>query len=250
METWFGLAGRHVDPVFQHSWRHCLGSYDLVKAGSVGFVEAADEHVRFFFVAKKAGAQRFMNDARASNRHILRPPSGPLLTGEGLCHVEFQERLRTLRTGLSVQPISRTRSIRCASLDGCGRFLHCPLFSHPKLATQEKRFLQKRVAPDSLIYPCPCNTSNGFLLGDVPLSRCRHLDAQGLCTHHAALFDTRMYRTRCIVTVTAILHSLLFTSWQTDAHQVAWRRGCFHVLELRFHQLLPQRHYSCIHLTH
>ena len=37
-----------------------------------------------------AGAQRFIIDARANNRHLLNPPSGPFLTGEGLCHVEFQ----------------------------------------------------------------------------------------------------------------------------------------------------------------
>ena len=64
---------------------------ELVKAGSVGFVEDAVEHVGlFFFVAKKAGAQRFIVNVRASNRHFLRPPSGPLFTGEGLWHVEFQ----------------------------------------------------------------------------------------------------------------------------------------------------------------
>ena len=40
---------------------------DLVKAGSVGFVETAVEHVGLFFVAKKVGAQRFIISARASN---------------------------------------------------------------------------------------------------------------------------------------------------------------------------------------
>ena len=86
-----GLAGRYVDPVFQHSRRHYVGFVrDLVKVGSVAFVEDAVEHVGLFFVAKKAGAQTFIMDARSSNRHLLRPPSGPLLTGEGLGHVEFQ----------------------------------------------------------------------------------------------------------------------------------------------------------------
>ena len=56
---------------------------NLVKAGFVEFVEDAVEHVGLFFVAKKAGAQRFIIDARASNRHFLRPPSGPLHTREG-----------------------------------------------------------------------------------------------------------------------------------------------------------------------
>ena len=45
--------------------------------------------VAVFFVAKKAGAQRFIIDARASNRHFVSLPSGPLLKGEGLYLVEF-----------------------------------------------------------------------------------------------------------------------------------------------------------------
>ena len=85
METRLGPAGRHVDPVFQHSRRHYVGFVrDMAKAGYVV------EYVGLFFVAKKAGAQRFFIDARASNRHFLNPPSGPLLTSEELCHVEFQ----------------------------------------------------------------------------------------------------------------------------------------------------------------
>ena len=67
-ESLVGPAGQYVDPVFQHSWRHYVGFiHDLAKAGSVGFVETAGEHVGLFFVAKKAGAQRFIIDARTSN---------------------------------------------------------------------------------------------------------------------------------------------------------------------------------------
>ena len=47
----------------------------------------------------------------------------------------FRERLRTLKTGLWVLRTSRMRSVRCVSLDGYRRSLHCLLFSHPKLAT-------------------------------------------------------------------------------------------------------------------
>ena len=57
-----------------------------MKAGSLGFVETAVEHVGlffFFFVAKKFGARRFIIDTRASILHFVSPPSGPLLTGEG-----------------------------------------------------------------------------------------------------------------------------------------------------------------------
>ena len=70
IEARLGLASRYFDPVFQNSRNHWGGSSlgDLVKAGSVGFVEDAVEHVGLFFVAKKAGAQRLTVDARASSR--------------------------------------------------------------------------------------------------------------------------------------------------------------------------------------
>ena len=46
METRLGPAGRFSDPVFQHSLRHSVGFVrDLVKAGSVWFVETTVEHV-------------------------------------------------------------------------------------------------------------------------------------------------------------------------------------------------------------
>ena len=96
METRLGPPGRCDDAVFQHSRCHFVGFIrDLVKAGSVGCVETAVEHVCLFCVDKKAGVQRFIIDARASNRLLLSPPSRPLLTGEGLCHVELQGALRT-----------------------------------------------------------------------------------------------------------------------------------------------------------
>ena len=51
METLLlGLANRHLDPVFQHSRRRYVGFIrDLEKAGSVGFVATAVEHVGLFF---------------------------------------------------------------------------------------------------------------------------------------------------------------------------------------------------------
>ena len=74
----------------------------------VGFVEMAVEHFGLFFVAKKVEAQRFIIDARASNRVFLNPPSGPLRTG---CPFESQERMRTNRIGLWIRPIFRVRFI-------------------------------------------------------------------------------------------------------------------------------------------
>ena len=44
-----GPPGRYVDPLFQHSRRHCVGFIrDLVKAGSVGFVEDSADRVGLF----------------------------------------------------------------------------------------------------------------------------------------------------------------------------------------------------------
>ena len=69
MENRLGLASRYVDPVIQHRWRHyAVFVRDLVKVGSVSFAEDAVEHVGLFFVPKKAVTQRFIRDARASNR--------------------------------------------------------------------------------------------------------------------------------------------------------------------------------------
>ena len=66
-----GPAGRY-DPVVQHSGRHYAGFIrDLVKTGSVGFVETGVKHVGLFDVAKQAAALRFIIDARASNRHFF-----------------------------------------------------------------------------------------------------------------------------------------------------------------------------------
>ena len=100
---------------------------DLVKAASLGFVETAVEHVGLLFFAKKAGAQRFIIDARASNRHFLRPPSGPLLTGEGLCHVGFQGTPEDAHNLFVGSADIKKAFIRCGFLGGRRRFSNCPL---------------------------------------------------------------------------------------------------------------------------
>ena len=88
METRLGPAGRHVDLVLQHSWRQHVGFVrDLVKAGSVAFVEDAVEHVGLFFVAKKGW------------RHL-----GLWSQVTDLATSNFMERRRTLITGLWVRP--------------------------------------------------------------------------------------------------------------------------------------------------
>ena len=64
-------ADRYVDRSCPaQSTTLCWFCSRAVKAGSVGFVEDAAEHVGLFFVAKKA--QRFIFDRRACNRHFFK----------------------------------------------------------------------------------------------------------------------------------------------------------------------------------
>ena len=153
MEAQLGPAGRYVDPVFQHSPRHCVGFVrDLVKAGSIGFVEDAVENGGLFFVAKKARAQMFIIDACASNRQLFESSIWTIAHGRRTlpCRIGFsgyQER---------VPPDAHSRMVAGVL------FLHFPLFSHRKMATQEKPANQIRLVPNSLIYPVPTKTSNGF----------------------------------------------------------------------------------------
>ena len=70
---------------------------DLEKAGSV-VVETAVEHVGLFFVAKKVGLEgSSLMLVQATDIFFLSHPSGPSLTGEGLCHVEFKGALGDAR---------------------------------------------------------------------------------------------------------------------------------------------------------
>ena len=135
IETWFGLAGRYVDPTVQHSRRQYVGFIrDLVKAGSVWFVKMLLSTLVFFFVAKKAGAQRSIIDARASNLHFFETSIRPLLTGEGLCHVEFQGTTENAENWSDIKnPFYQMRIPSWLRL-----FLHCPLFLQPKMFAQEK----------------------------------------------------------------------------------------------------------------
>ena len=146
--------GRYVDPVFQHSRRHYVGVIrDLVKAGSVGFVVTAVEHVGLFFVAKKAGAQRFFLYTCKTKRHFLRPP-----TGKGLCDVEFQGAPGDAQNWFVGSAEIKMRIAGWLQ----AFFLHCLLFSHPKLVKREERSTKKRLATDSLVYPVPTTLPMGF----------------------------------------------------------------------------------------
>ena len=95
-----------------------------------------------FSLPKKAGAQSFIIVARASNRKFLRPPSGLLLTGEGLCHIEFQGELEDAQNWFvgSADVKNAFHQMRIPRWF-TGVFLHCPLFS------QEKRSIEDLLLP-------------------------------------------------------------------------------------------------------
>ena len=67
------------------------------------------------------------------------------------------------KTGLSVRPISRARSIRCAFLDGCRPFFALPAVLASEVGYMGKTIEQKRLAPDSLIIPVFTTLPIGFL---------------------------------------------------------------------------------------
>ena len=149
MQNRLGLVSRFVDPGFQHRRRHYVGFVrDMVKAGSVWFVETAVEHVGLLFVAKEAAAQRFIIDVCASNRHFSRPPSGLVIAGEGVCLVEFQGALEDAQGWfVGSADIKNAFSSDAHSWLAAGIFLHCPLLWHPKLAAQEERSTRNVLLP-------------------------------------------------------------------------------------------------------
>ena len=110
-----------------------------------------------FFVARKAGGQRFFMYSRAITRHLLKPPSGPLVTGEGLCHVEFQGAPEDAQSWFVGSADVKNAFHQMRFLGWLQAFLYSPLFSHPKLVEPGRTVNEKRLAPDSLIliYPVP-----------------------------------------------------------------------------------------------
>ena len=135
---------------------------DLVQDDSVGFVEAGVEHVGLFFVAKKAGAQRFIIDACASNRlfFILLPDRCSQKKDSVMSN--FRERLRTLKTDPRDPPTLRMRFIRCAFPDGCKRSFALPAVLASEIGYAGNTIHQKRLAPDSLILLVPTTLPMGF----------------------------------------------------------------------------------------
>ena len=110
----------------------------------------------FSSLTKNVGTHKFIIDARASNRHFLRPPAGLLRTGEGLCLVEFQgapEDAQNWFVG-SVEIQNTFHRMRILG------WLHAVLAS--EAGYSGKTISQKRFVPDSLMYPVPTTLPMGF----------------------------------------------------------------------------------------
>ena len=111
----------------------------------------------------KAGAQKFIVDARASDRHFLRPPSGPWLTGEGLCHAELQGAPEDAQNWF-VGSADFKNAFRQLRIPG---WLQAFFFCTPGVLASEvgytgKTIERKRLVPDSLIYLVPTTLPMGF----------------------------------------------------------------------------------------
>ena len=105
------------------------------------------------------------------NQHFLNLPSGPLFTGEGLCHVEFLAAPGDAQNwfvgSAGVKNAFHQRRVR----GWLQAYLALPAVLASVVGRTGKVIDKKRLAPDSLIYPVP------QLLGDVLLSGCH-----GPCT--------------------------------------------------------------------
>ena len=132
MEARLGPVVRRYS-VFQHSRRHNVGFIrDLVKAGSVGFVETAAEHVGLFFVAKEAGAQSsLLRDSAMSN---------------------FRERLRTLNNWFVGSADTKHAFHQIRIPEWLQSFFVLPAVLASGVGYTGKTINQLRLVPDSLIY--------------------------------------------------------------------------------------------------
>ena len=137
----------------------------------------------------------------------------PFLTGERLFHAESKDLLGTLRTGLSVRLTSNMPSVRCAFLNGCKRFLHCALLSHPKLVTWEKR------SSSNHLFPIPWYTlffasfSNDLFVDDVLWTSC----------HGQMQLAQSRGRSLRVVASAALPHSLFSPLSPSPHPSLSWR---------------------------
>ena len=86
----FGEAGRHVDPVFlQRPLAYARFVREMARIGVISFTRRCSCEIGLFFVWKKNGTMRLIQDCRAVNRLFRSPPGVSLLSGEGLGKIEI-----------------------------------------------------------------------------------------------------------------------------------------------------------------
>ena len=125
------------------------------------------------FGAKKAGAQRFIVDARTNNRHFLRPPSGPLLTGQGLSHVEFRGALQDAQNWFVGSAVIKNAFHQMRKPIWLQEFCALPAVLTSEAGYTGKMVDQRRLAPDSLVYPVRTTLSIGFSWAIFSVKRSR-----------------------------------------------------------------------------
>ena len=112
--------------------------------------------------AQPAGAQRFIIDARASNRHFFEPSIWTVVHRERLCHVEFQGAPEDAQNWFA-----DSDAIKNA-------FFALPAVIASEVDYAGKTIEHKRLAPDFLVYLVPATLPKGFFLGrcsSVKMSR-------------------------------------------------------------------------------
>ena len=94
----------------------------------------------------------FIIDARASNRHFLRLPSGPWLTGEGLCHVQFQGAPEDTRNWFVGSADIKNAFHQMRIPGWLQAFFPLPAVLASEVGYSGKTISQKRLAPDFLMF--------------------------------------------------------------------------------------------------
>ena len=156
METWLGLAGTR--------WS-------------------------FFRCQKKAGAQRFIIDAHASNRHIFETFVWAFAHRRGtLSCTSSKELLRTLRTGLSLHLTSRDAFHQMRILGWLLAFFALPAVLAPDVGYTGKTVDQKRLAPRFSDTRRSYNASNGLLHG-----RCFSVQTSGITARSREVLDYPLF---------------------------------------------------------
>ena len=168
IDTRLEPAGRHVDPIFQHSTRYLsllASSVDLEEASPVCFWENVVAHVGLLFVVNKAGSS---------------PTHGPAVRCSRLslsATLKVLELLYMVGTDMLVLRVSTTQSTNCAVLVGCKNFALEPAIAAGRVVDKN------RVAPHALMYRLPAALPMFLFLADVLLPR-RQGSLQPHWEHH------------------------------------------------------------------